>query len=358
MRNMRNITIVLMTISAVITLTACGSRDAAPAKSTLCVEVINPIQLDPLIVNNYSGRVKEGEQINVAFKTKGQIEKIAVSRGDRVTKGQFIANIDSSDYLFELRNYELQYNQLKVEVERLKLLYESHSISKNDYEKALTGLKRLEIAVEGCNRKVAYTNLYAPESGIITDVFYSATELIDAGMTMLSLLTDSDMEVTFDMPVSEYLQRDNFIKISCSPTFCPEIIMPMKVLSITPKADNNQLYRVHLAFEEPVSELITPGMAVSVKIERSDNERYGLKIPLSSVCEQNTETYVWLVGSDNILKRQPIVLGPIEKDCSVTVLSGLKSDDRVVRAGTSKLSDGEQVRVVPQPTKTNVGNLL
>lgn len=347
-----------MTIYAVITLTACGSRDAAPAESMHCVEVINPIPLDPLIVKNYSGRVKEGDQINVAFKTGGQIENIAVSRGDRVSKGQFMANIDSSDYLLELRNYELQYNQLKVEVERLKVLYEARSISKNDYEKALTGLKQLEIAVEGVRRKVAYTKLYAPESGIITDIHYSATELIDAGMTMLSLLTDSDMEVTFDLPVSEYLQRDNFSKISCSPTFGPETIMPMKVLSITPKADNSQLYRVHLAFEEPASKLITPGMAVSVKIERYDSERDGLKIPLSSVCEHNAETFVWVVGSNNILKKQSVVLGSVEKDGRVTVLSGLKSDDRIVKAGTLKLSDGEQVRIVSQPTKTNVGNVL
>lgn len=354
---MRKAMSIFATCLASIALAACTSKNEMSEETTRCVEVITPAPLDNLTIKNYSGRVKESNQIKIAFKTGGQIERIAVSEGERVNKGQFLANIDSIDYVLGLRNYEIQYRQLRDEVERLHTLYENRSVSKNDYEKAVAGLEQLEIAVEGNRRKVAYTNLYAPASGVITDIYYSASELVDAGMVVLSLLADNELEVTFDIPMAEYLQRESFGKVWCSMTVEQDKLIPMRIVAITPKADNSQLYRVQLAFENDEVNQITPGMTVSVKIEKQELQN-GVKIPMSSVCKNEKESFVWTITKENVLTKQSVLLGSVDIDGNIVVISGLSGDERVVKAGVSYLHDGENVRVLPPPSETNVGNLL
>lgn len=348
---------IFATCLASIALAACTSKNETTVEKTRCVEIITPTPLNDLTIKSYSGRVKESNQIQVAFKTAGQIERIAVSEGDRVNKGQFLANIDSVDYVLGLRNYEIQYRQLSDEVERLHTLYKNRSVSKNDYEKAVAGLEQLKIAVESNRRQVAYTNLYAPASGVVTDIYYSAAELVDAGMAVLSLLADNELEIVFDIPVSDYLQRESFGRIWCSTTVEQDKLIPMRIVSITPKADNSQLYRVQLAFEDGIENQITPGMTVSVKIEKQEGQN-GVMIPMSSVCKNNKEPFVWILTEENVLTKQAVTLGSIDSNGNIVVVSGLDGDERVVKAGVSYLHDGESVRVLPQASETNVGNLL
>lgn len=350
-------TLAMMTFAMVVMM-ACTLKNEPMTNRIRFVDIVTPTPLISLTVKDYPGRVKESDHINLAFKTGGQIERIGVRVGDRVEKGQFLANIDSSDYVLGLRNYEVQYRQMKGEVERLKTLYEKRSVSENDYEKAVAGLEQLEIAVEGSRRKVAYTSLHAPASGVITDVFYSASELVDAGMAVFSLLADSEMEVFFDIPVAEYLERDNFGKICCVASFAPDISMPMRVLSVTPKADNSQLYRVYLAFNDTVCGHITPGMTVSVKVEKHNRNKCGVSIPISSVCVLEQEPFVWVVDDSGILRKRKVELGSIDKNGCVIVRSGLNETDTIVKTGVSALQEGEYVRVLPRPSETNVGNLL
>ena len=40
------------------------------------------------------------------------------------------------------------------------------------------------------------------------------------------------------------------------------------------------------------------------------------------------------------------------------VTSGLEGGEKIVRAGVNVLSDGEKVKVIAEPTETNVGGLL
>ena len=350
----------LLAISAlaVMLLATCGSKKGTSTNSTQCVEVISPTPLDTVATKNYTGRVKESEQINVAFKTGGQIKKINVRVGDHVAKGQLLANIDSSDYVLGLRNYEIQYHQLNSEVKRLKSLYEKRTVSENDYEKAAAGLEQLAIAVEGNRRRVAYTMLYAPASGVITDVFYSAGELVDAGMAVFSLLADHEMEVIFDLPVAEYQQRNNFSKIWCYTSLEPDKLLPMRILSITPKADNSQLYRVHLAFDTPSKNQLTAGMTISVKVEKEKQLQNGVTIPISSICKSETEPFVWVLTGDNHIRKQAVSLGNISENGQIVVTDGLKGNEMIVKVGTSSLQEGEHVRVLPQPSETNVGNLF
>ena len=56
--------------------------------------------------------------------------------------------------------------------------------------------------------------------------------------------------------------------------------------------------------------------------------------------------------------RRAVVADDIDRDGKARITSGLKAGETVVTAGVHSLKEGEQVRILPGASATNVGNLL
>ena len=329
-------------------LIACGNKSAKQAERLRCVEVVQPETVSDEVVTTYSGRVKETNLVNVAFKTAGPIDKIHVRVGDHVKQGQLLAEIEESDYLLGVQNYEAQYRQLQSEVERIKVLYERKSVSQNDYEKAQTGLKQLEVALKASRNQVQYCKLYAPSDGVIVAVNYNPSELVDAGMTVFSLLEDTERQVIFDLPASVYHDRQTLDRCFCRASFAPGERVPMRLATITPKADNNQLFRAYMDFQGKADERFTPGMSVQVEVCRkaSQAEQGSVTVPLRAVCQREDVPFVWILQADSTLRKQEVNIASLDAQGKAHIRTGLDGSETIVRAGAATLQEGEKVKVI------------
>ena len=133
---------------ALIALCVASCKDAPQASMVKTVKVIKPEALGMVMDKQFSGVVKEAREISVGFKTGGQIARILVKEGDYVRKGQVIAVLDMSDYRLGVEASQIQYDQLKAEVERLKVLAKAKSVSGNDYDKAVAGLRQVGVKLQ------------------------------------------------------------------------------------------------------------------------------------------------------------------------------------------------------------------
>ena len=140
------------------------------------VMTVQPQQLGTSQQEHFSGIVKEQQDMNLGFKTPGQILKIYVKEGQYIQKGQLLAQLDDKDYNLGVKAAQVQATQLEHEVERLQKLYKAKSISGNDYEKAISGLEQVRINLKSNQNKVEYTRLYAPTSGIVETVNFEEME--------------------------------------------------------------------------------------------------------------------------------------------------------------------------------------
>lgn len=52
------------------------------------------------------------------------------------------------------------------------------------------------------------------------------------------------------------------------------------------------------------------------------------------------------------------MLDNIDANGNAVICDGLNGNEQVVRAGVQKLRDGEKVKVLEEPKKTNIGGLL
>ena len=334
------------------------------SQDTSCVRTVKTICVESAGTSSssaYPGTVREANSINVGFKTPGQIETINVKEGDYVHSGQLLASLDDNDYRLGVEALQIQYDQLSAEVSRLKELYAKKSISVNDYEKARAGLAQLGVQLQINKNKLAYTKLYAPVSGYIIDVNFAPSEMVDAGTPLFVMRDVSVMEVEVDIPASDYHERGAFRSFFCRSS--QGDIAPLALVSIAPKADGNQLYRMTLRYsgtKNVMSTSFLPGTNVEVVINREDSTlsmEPMLVLPTAAVRYDGTQAYVWTVSGDSTLLRRDICVSA-SGDAGKLNVGGIGQGTEVVCAGAATLSQGEKVRIMGHQPESNVGGLL
>lgn len=342
----------------IVLLAACSTNKEE--KFVRSVKLVQPVTLGNVYQKSLSGIVKESREISLGFKTGGQIEKILVKEGDFVRQGQTIAMLDQKDYQLGVDDYQIQYDQMKTEVARMKQLYEAKSLNGNDYEKAVAGLEQLRVQLQMNKNKLEYTTLKAPVSGYIQTVNYEKAEMVQAGSPIVNLLDISKIEVEVDIPASLYMQQEKFSSFSCSSSLSPSVSYPLTLISINQKASSTQLYKMILSLNDSQSAKLTAGMNVVVNIALTDAQTSasGFTLPVNSIFSEQEKSYVWVLGNDSAVSKREIKLQGIDATGKAIITEGIQGHEQIIKAGVHSLIENEKVHVLPESDKTNVGGLF
>lgn len=337
---------------------ACGGKKSQEA-GTHSVMLVKPVPIGEESLKTFSGIVEEAKEISLGFKVAGQVSRIYVKEGDFIRRGQPVATLDDKDYKLGVEALQIQYDQLVGEMERMKKLHAGKSLSDNDYEKALAGLQQVKVQLQTALNKLEYTRLQAPVDGYVQHVNFEPSEMVDAGTPVIALLDMNGMEVKVDIPVEAYKRKERFGNIFCQSLLNGGKEQAMKIVSIVPKADGTQLYRMRLAFSETPENGLTAGMNVEVGIHLSaSSDQSTFTLPLHCIFQEQKENFVWTVDKDSVTHKTKVNLRGTDGSGQAIVTAGLKGDEQVVKAGVNALQDNEKVKVIDDASKTNVGGLL
>lgn len=350
---------ILAVATAALLMTSCGGSDEAH-KVTHSVMLVNPDMTMGAQTKNFSGVVEEAREISVGFKTAGQIARVFVKEGDHVRQGQVIAKLDDKDYKLGVEAAQIQYDQLSREVARLKKLHDARSISGNDYDKAASGLEQVRVNLQTYKNKLTYTTLTAPTSGYVQKVNFEAAEMVNAGTPIITLLDVKQMEVVCSIPASLYINKENMESFTCTGRCLEGKTLPLKLISITPKADGNQLYSMRLSLPSEVARERISGqnVEVSIQMKNASEATDQCSVPAAAVFNQEGKDYVWTYNAaDSCVHRTAIETAGFDDEGRIIVKSGLNGTEQVVKAGAGALVEGEKVRVVTS-TISNIGDLI
>lgn len=67
---------------------------------------------------------------------------------------------------------------------------------------------------------------------------------------------------------------------------------------------------------------------------------------------------MWVLRNDSTVTQRAVTLDNTDVAGHIHVTGGLTGNEQIVRSGSSVLLEGEKVRVIGEPSKTNVGELL
>jgi RND family efflux transporter MFP subunit len=359
---MKKILVIILSIISGISLIFLGacSNKKTSKEITPFVKTTNVIAHDNRQEIILPGKIKASLDVNLSFKVSGTIQKMFVNAGDHVRRGQILAEMDPKDYEIQLSATEAEYKQIKGEAERIMALYERGSVTKNDYEKAVYGLKQITAKYDAHKKALNDTRLYAPFDGYIQKRLFQPNETIAAGYPVFSMINDGKLEVEVNIASSDYMKRERFTDYNCTIDVLEGRVFPLELIAINQKANMNQLYTMRLAFKEQMKQASpTPGMTTMVSIFYQDESNKKVSIPLSAIFEKNTESYVWVFNPQNQqIKMQKVKIAEILLNGTAILSEGPEAGETIVSAGVHSLKEGEKVTPLAATSPTNIGGLL
>ncbi len=378
-------------ISACVVLilcTACGRK--SESSSSVKMVKIDTIKYFGLTEKSqFPGKVKASEDVNLAFRTSGTILKINVKEGQAVKKDYVLAEMDSRDYKVQLDATTAEYERIKGEAERVIALYNEQSVSKNEYEKALYGLRQAEAMLEAAQNAYNDTKLKAPFDGYVEKRLFDENETISAGMPVISMISNALPEVEINIPAADYARVGEMEGFYCRFDLFPDKSFPLELVGVNRKANLNQLYKMTLRLKNREGEMsLTPGMTTMVTIEyrpettateanagtasqRATSATTGTSagspeatsskttLPTTAIIHKEGATFVWVYDpAEECIHAVDVTVESIHRDGYSVLCEGPSAGSLVISAGGNSLKEGEKVKPLAPQSVTNIGGVL
>lgn len=341
-------------------LSGCGESKTQEQKvQKVRVETVASAGEEEMV--QYPGKVKAAHDVSLSFRVSGVIERYCVEEGRRVGKGQLLVELDPTDYQVQLDATEAEYQQVKAEAERVMALYGDSVATPNDNDRAVYGLRQITAKRQHHQDELAYTKLYAPFDGTVQKHLLEEHETVGAGMPVVSMVSSGEPEVEINLPASEYVDRDLFARFSCTFNTYPGETYDMTLISITPKANSNQLYTMRLQLQTAGKQRPSPGMNTMVTIGKRPSEGDNrLRVSGSSVLSKDGKQYVYLYSGETatVTRKEATVCEVLSDGSCLVVADGVNPGDKIVCSGVRAVDDGEKVELLEETSSTNVGGLL
>lgn len=356
---MKQLNFLLLALGLILGTSCISTRSSEPDPSP-SVRMDTVKAANERINLQYPGKVKAGQDISLAFRVSGTIQRFAVKEGTHVRQGQLLAELDPTDYQVQLDATEAEYRQVKGEAERVIALYNDHGTTPNAYDKAVYGLQQITAKYKHHQDQLAYTRLYAPFDGFVQKRLFEAHETVGAGMPVLAMVSAGAPEVEINLPAADYIQRNRFGTYHCTFDLYPGKTYPLQFISITPKANANQLYTLRLQLVPGDLPLPSPGMNTLVTIDCEDNADTTLSVSTGSLLQDGGQTYVFVFQPQTqTVHRCPVTpVRLLSNGRTLITSSELKRGDQIVGSGVHHIQDGTTVEPLPAVSPTNVGGLL
>ena len=352
---MRRVLFYPIIVGLLFAIVSCGQNVQTEQKSVwVKCDTVRPLISSEHL--SFPAQVKAAEVVNMAFKVSGILERVFVEEGKTVRQGELIAQLDARDYALQLQAVEGEYLNIKADAERTITLYADSVITTADYDKARYGLQQITAKYENAKNQLSDTKLYAPFTGVVKRRLYDPPTVIGAGMPIVILLSSAMPEIEIHIPASIYQRRNEISSYSVKFDFLPKPI-PLRVISIAPNANVDQLYAVRLALPSTMHEKPSVGMSAMVDIDFSKRTNSGVRIPTGAIFHEGDSDFVW-VFSNNQANKRKIKVETLHTDGTTTITSGLKVDDIIISAGVHNVTEGQIVKPLPVTSKTNMGGIL
>lgn len=308
---------------------------------------------------SYPGRIQAAKDVNLSFRVAGPIAAIHFREGQHVQKGDTLAEIEERDYAIQLEATKAKYEQVKAEAGRVIELADRGSAAQNDYDKARYGLDQVTALYHAHTNALNDTKMKAPFDGWVQQVLFEAGETVGAGMPVISMISDGAPTVKVDIPSADFANIDRAARYWCTVDVFPGMTFRLSLADITKKANLNQLFTARFNLKPAAGGTCpNPGMSANVFIEYNTGEGNGTVIPAKAMFESDSMSCVWVVGKDNTIEKRQITPADIDRNGNLSVISGLTAGETVVTAGVHSLKEGETVRILPETSPSNIGNLL
>ncbi|MDP2562254.1 efflux RND transporter periplasmic adaptor subunit [Psychrobium sp. 1_MG-2023] len=343
-------------IATLVGLSGCFEQEVVAREPIVpMVKIIDIDGLSQSSERQFPAQVEANNDSHLAFRVSGEVQKFLVKAGNRVEKGQILAQLDPRDYNISVADREARHALALSQFNRTKQLLERELASQSQFDEARASLLVAESNLNSAKTALEYTTLRAPYAGTIAKVFVEKHQNIQAQQVILNLQN-------FDrVDVSIHLSEKLVATIDKQTKYQPDVVfdsMPDERFKLTVKEWDAQAdpvtrsYKVVFTMALPADKNILPGMSGTVfadlaQVTKQDFSHVVLPVAaVFSASEQpvnSPEKFVWRVAQDMTVSRIPVRVGQLTES-GVIITDGLEGNELIVGAGVHHLRQGMKVR--------------
>lgn len=359
MKNFKQFSYLLI---ATLIMVAC--KEKAETKVNIrSVKVINTtLNSDQSELTTIPASINEKRETQLAFRVNGPLVKLNDVIGSYVSKGQSIAQIDTRDFKIRVESSKAAYKLAKAEYERYKTLLKKESVAASTFDRMETNYTTAKTAYESAQNALNDTELKAPFSGYISNVFVNNFEEVNPGQPIVTFIDLSKFEVKGWVSLQDLSLINENTQYACLIDLGnKKLRVPGKLKEMGHKTSaSKQSYPISIMIEAPENIKLRAGMTTHLEIvNNSPNPSQNINIPISCLFSRKDKSYVWLFNKDTqTVSSREVVSDEISANDYIQIKKGLNVGETVVSTGAHYLVEGQRVKLLKEFTKSNVGNKL
>ncbi len=295
------------------------------------------------IINEYSvnkllpGKITPKRQSILGFEVSGKIKKVHVDIGDKVIKGDLIAELEDSEALALYNEAKAKLSMFKKVFDRSKSLNADNFVSDQELERAESNFLVSQAQYDRSLIKFKQTKILAPYDGIIQNRFLDEGSIINASIPIVEILDSEHVEAKVSLPKSLI----GIVNIGQTYKFLiDDKEFEAKLTRLAPMSERGSNNKLGL-FE--FNNFFNPGATARLMLNTKES-RKGAWIPLNSLSQAEQGLWnVFTITDENEAKKDYVELIHIENNMAY-VSGTLKTGDLVIIGGSAKVAEGQSLK--------------
>lgn len=306
-------------------------------EKTPVVSVAKATKSDVQYISNYSSTVQAYAINNIVGQTAGRIKTLNVEIGDFVKEGQVLAELDQA----QLDQAALRLNNDKVELDRIKTLYDQGGVSQSDYESLVLAYN---VSKRSYDNLLENTILRAPINGVVTARNYDKGDMYAMSSPIYTVQQISPVKILVAISESDYSKVKKGDGVSVKVDALPDLKFNGKIVRIYPVLDpTTHTFSAEVNIDNNYNSL-RPGMFARVAIDMGTN--HSIVVPDQAVVKQqgSGDRGVFVLKADGTVDLRIVKVG-LHFGTNYEILSGIEEGETIVVKGSSTLKAGDKVEV-------------
>ncbi|OBW96276.1 efflux RND transporter periplasmic adaptor subunit [Gallibacterium anatis] len=323
-----------------------------------------------------TGTVRSSNRVEVGARVSGKVEKILVKLGQKVKKGELIAELDSitqentlnsaqaqlAAYKAQLVAAQTAYRVANSNFQRIAKLYKRKASSLDDYENAQNNLdsakanveqiqaqiKQSEIEVNTAATNLNYTKITSPIDGTVISIPVSVGQTVNANQTTPTIIQVADLDTMLIKPeISEgdITKIKPGMKVQFTTLAEPDEIYQAEIASVDPAittltdneysesvSDTNAIYYYANVLVPNPEHKLQIGMTTQNTIITAQKQHV-LVVPTLAIQKRNGQNSVQILDGDKVVEK--VIQIGLHDDINTEILSGLNEGDNVILSQSS-----------------------
>ncbi len=288
-------------------------------------------------------KVEGDEDVIISAESMGSVKAVHVDAGDKVSKGQILAETDDRIIRQGMAEMQTQLDLAKQIYTKQKNLWDQKIGSEVQYLQAKTNKEAMENRMAGLQEQWELTKIKSPINGTVDQVSIKIGETVAPGRPAFRVVNMNSLKVSGEVAESfiSKVNKGNDVVIS----FPDQKIEIKSKLNYSGQAINalNRTFNVEVRLK-PSDGNFHPNMVAVLKIVDYTSPK-AFTVPVGAVQKSSDSEFVYVVSEENgkTIARRKIVSSGMTYNGITEITSGLTEGDKVITFGYQSIIDGDLV---------------